>query len=151
MKPMHVQSKDGERLHIPDFLDITILISGAVTDGSFCVMEDAVPAGIGPARHIHPSQDEVFFVLEGSFKFEVDGQELFASAGDIAVAPRGTVHAFKNIGDATGRLRYVFTPAGDIEELFRAIHAGAKEAGVSHELMSTVAEPFDQEIVGPPL
>ncbi|APZ91578.1 cupin domain-containing protein [Fuerstiella marisgermanici] len=151
MEPMHVKKGEGDQLHIPDFLEMTVLVSSQATDGTLCIMEDVVPPGIGPPRHIHHKQDEVFFVLEGSFKFEVAGQTLSASAGDIAVAPRGVVHAFKNVGESKGVLRYIFSPAGDAEAMFRAICESAKVVGLSHEMLAKAAEPFDQEIVGPPL
>ena len=151
MEPMHITKGDGERLHFPNLLDMTILIPGSATDGTFSIFEDAVPPNVGPPRHIHKKQDEVFFVLEGSFEFEVDGTIISAGAGDVAFAPRGTIHAFKNVGTTTGRLRYIFMPAGDAEDMFRAICDSAKSESLTPERMAKIAEPFDQEIIGPPL
>ena len=47
-------------------------------------------------------------VIEGTFLFEIEGELHQAGPGDVAFVPRKAVHAFKNIGDRAGRLRYIF-------------------------------------------
>ena len=151
MKPMHIPDGSGERLVFPDTIELTILIPGAATNGGFAIFEDVVAPGIGPGRHIHKLQDEVFFVLEGTFDIEIGGQLYRAGPGDVAFVPRGEVHAFKNIGTAPGRLRYTFTPAGDTEALFRAFYEAAQSERLTPDIMSEIAEKHDQVFVGPPL
>ena len=121
------------------------------TDGTLAVFEDAVQPGIGPGRHIHHGQDETFFFLEGTFDVEVGGVLHHAKPGDVAFVPRGTVHAFKNVGDAVGRLRYVFSPALQIEAMFRAFYEAQEGKTLSEEDMSRIARDHGQEFVGPPL
>ena len=148
---MHVRPGDGERLIFPGAIELTILIPGSATGGAFAIFEDVVHPSVGPPRHIHNTQDEVFFVLDGSFDIEIAGERLSAKAGDIAFIPRGTVHAFKNVGSGQGRLRYTFTPAGDAESMFRAFFATAEADELTLESMSEIAAQYNQSFVGPPL
>jgi quercetin dioxygenase-like cupin family protein len=49
-------------------------------------------------RHKHPGE-EVIYVLEGSLRYDIDGQPpTRVSAGQGLVVPPDTVHAVKNIG-----------------------------------------------------
>lgn len=54
--------------------------------------------GSGPGPHRHP-YDEVQFIQEGRGRWNVNGQEFEAGAGDILVIKAGEVHSFKAIGD----------------------------------------------------
>jgi quercetin dioxygenase-like cupin family protein len=43
--------------------------------------------------HNHAGEDELFYILEGSLLFEVEGEEPFTMAqGDLFVVPRGVNH-----------------------------------------------------------
>ena len=55
--------------------------------------------GRGPGPHRHP-YDEVQFVREGRGRWNVNGEEFEAGAGDILVIKAGEVHSFLNIGDS---------------------------------------------------
>ena len=149
--PMHVRPGDGERFVFLGGIELTILVPGSATDGAFAIYEDRVQPGIGPPRHIHNNQDEVFFVVDGSFDIEIAGKRVGAKAGDIAYVPRGAVHAFKNVGSEPGRLRYTFTPAGETEAMFRAFFEANQAKELTPERMSEIAARYDQTLVGPPL
>ncbi len=152
VKPLHVSEADGERLVFPDgAIELVIKICGAATDGALAVFEDAVRPGAGPARHFHRDQAETFFVIDGRFDFEIDGRLMHAGPGDIAFVPNGAVHAFKNVGRRHGRLRFMFTPAGESEAMFRAFHAAAMKQPLSLDVMNDIAVNYGQIVVGPPL
>jgi quercetin dioxygenase-like cupin family protein len=151
MKPVHTKYDAAEVLEFPGAITLRILLSGAQTDGSIAVFEDTVQPGIGPGRHIHLGQDETFHFLDGQFDVEIDGLLHHMAPGDTAFVPRGTVHAFKNVGETVGTVRYVFSPALQMEQLFRAL-VTAQDAGVlSEQEMELIAPKFGQTFVGPPL
>jgi len=151
MQTLHVPNGAGERLVFPGAIELAILIPGSATNGAFALYEDIVQPGVGPPRHIHKSQDELFFILDGSFKIEIAGQVIMAEPGDVALVPRGEVHAFKNVGHEAGRLRYTFTPAGSTERMFRAFFEAAQNGELTPERMAEIALNQDQVFVGPPL
>lgn len=151
MKPVQTRYKDVEPLEFPGAITLRILLSGAQTDGQYAIFEDIVEPGIGPGRHIHHGQDETFFFLEGSFDVEIDGALYHMEPGDIGFVPRDTVHAFKNVGDTPGRLRYVFSPALQVEEMFRAFHSKMQAGELNEESMKQIAASHGQTFVGPPL
>jgi len=151
MDPIHSSYGEAETLVFPGAITLKILLSGAQTNGSQAVFEDIVEAGVGPGRHIHHKQDETFFFLEGTFDVEVAGVLHRMEPGDVAFIPRGTVHAFKNVGETQGRLRYVFSPALTIEEMFRSFFAALQDGTLSEQVMAEIALEHGQEFVGPPL
>lgn len=53
--------------------------------------------GEGPGLHTHP-YPETWIVRSGSVMFDVDGEQIEAGPGDIAVVPAETPHGFKNNG-----------------------------------------------------
>ena len=65
--------------------------------------------------------------------------------------PKGTVHAFKNIGSDWGKLRYAFSPANTIEKMFREFFAALENGNITEDQMAKIAINHGQEFVGPPL
>jgi len=97
------------------------LIAGANdTGGRFTVFEQATPAGWGPPRHIHDREDEVVYVLEGTYEFSLGAEQRTLSAGGCAVLPRGVPHGFRNVGESAGRFLCFVAPGG-LEEFFMAV------------------------------
>ncbi|MEL6671075.1 MAG: cupin domain-containing protein [Bacteroidota bacterium] len=151
MEPVHAKYSAVETLDFPGALTLKILLVGAQTDGQLAIFEDLVQPGIGAPRHIHHEQDETFFFLEGQFDVEIGGELHHMEPGDVAVIPKGTIHAFKNVGDSVGRLRYIFSPALSIEEMFRDFYQAQQEGDFSAETMAAIAAKHGQEMVGPPI
>jgi mannose-6-phosphate isomerase-like protein (cupin superfamily) len=151
LTPIHTEYSKAETLVFRDAITFRILLSGKDTGGQQAIFEDIVEPGIGPGRHIHHHQDETFFFLEGDFVAEVDGKMYEFQPGDVAFIPRGTVHAFKNVGNSPGRLRYIFSPAFTIEAMFREFYLAAKDGGLTFDKMAEISLNHGQEFVGPPL
>jgi mannose-6-phosphate isomerase-like protein (cupin superfamily) len=150
MIPVHTDAETAETLEFPGAITLKILLSGRDTGGSVAVFEDIVQPGVGTGLHIHHGQDETFFFLEGRFDVEIDGTRHHMRPGDEAFVPRGTAHAFSNVGDTVGRLRYVFSPAQKMEKMFRAFHT-AVPGGLTEDAMARIALDHGQEFVGPPI
>ena len=118
-RPILLTPTQGERFNIIGG-GVRMLIDGASSGGQCVMFEGPIPAGEGPPLHRHEHEDELFYVLDGTFKFQIDGRIFIAEKGAFACAPRGTIHAFRNIGKTTGTLLITCTPAG-IEVPFRAV------------------------------
>ncbi|HBL83838.1 MAG: cupin [Clostridiales bacterium GWF2_38_85] len=42
--------------------------------------------------HVHENSDELFFVIEGEFKFDTDDGVILLKEGEMIVVPKGTRH-----------------------------------------------------------
>ena len=143
---------EGERFRIIGG-GVRILADGNSTGGRCFIFEGPIPEGEGPPLHRHEREDEMFFILEGRFKFSVDGREFVCEAGGFACAPRGSVHAFRNIGKGLGRLLITCTPAG-LEVPFRAVRdpePGSNQPAMTHEQVAAEFAKHGITFVGPPL
>jgi quercetin dioxygenase-like cupin family protein len=90
------------------------------TGGSVAVFDEVVPAGGGTPFHIHPTSDEVIYVLEGEFTFKIGEQIAKGSDGTYVFIPRGTPHGWRNTGNEAGKATFTFTPA-DGAKFFEAL------------------------------
>ena len=62
------------------------------------------PAGVGTGKHTHPGE-EVGYVLQGPFTFEVAGKPpMTLKTGDHFFVPAGTIHEGKNSGNANAKV-----------------------------------------------
>jgi quercetin dioxygenase-like cupin family protein len=66
--------------------------------------------GSGPGLHRHP-YPELFVVHAGRAEFQVDGDRLQATAGELVVAPAGSAHRFTNLGSGQLRLTAIHAAA----------------------------------------
>ena len=88
-----LSADEGEAFWLLGMLE-TIKISGAETDGDYGLVEIEVRPGEGSPWHVHPEEDEWFYVLGGEFAFHVGDAELTLSAGGFAFGPNGIPHTF---------------------------------------------------------
>ena len=147
--PFAVQAGEGTRLETPTGAFIQVKTGSPDTSGALSMLELHDQPGNGPARHVHTREDEVWWVLQGSYRVKV-GDEMFQlSEGGMAWGPRGTPHAFQNVGAAPGRLLIITTPAG-VEAFFERF-AGLLPGPVDQDVLSAVGRPSGIDFVGPPL
>ncbi len=97
----------------------TILVSGAQTNGRYCLIDMLVPDGGGPPPHRH-DYEEMFTLLEGDLEFTFRGQTRTVRAGSTVNIPANAPHAFKNVSGRTVHMLCMCAPAGQ-EEFFMAI------------------------------
>jgi len=99
-------------------------LTGDHTGGRFGLEEFTVaPGTLGARPHVHRAHDEYFYVLAGELTVATDAGEVLLGPGDLAAAPRGSVHGFRNAsGDTAVRGICMYTPPG-YEQYFRDVHA----------------------------
>jgi mannose-6-phosphate isomerase-like protein (cupin superfamily) len=64
----------------------------------------------GAPRHVHHSDDEAWYVLDGRLRVQVGTQEVEVPTGAGAFVPRGTPHTYWNPDRAPVRYLLVMTP-----------------------------------------
>jgi quercetin dioxygenase-like cupin family protein len=67
-----------------------------------------MPAGTGAEAHSHPNEQWIY-VLEGTFRAEIEGRQIDATPGSVVYIPANTVHA----GRATPEADVVFFTVKD--------------------------------------
>ena len=141
----------GEGASVPNPVGgtLTFKIGNAETDGALTAFESIAAPGEGPPLHVHVNDDEIFYALEGSFRFKLDGELRDAPAGTLAFIPKGVQHTWQNVGDEPARLLIVTAPAGfeRFFELFAQIPADASPA----DEFRRIGEEIGMPVVGPPL
>ena len=80
-----------------------VLLTGEDTGGSYALIEDFNPPGMGIPLHLHRNEDEMFYVVEGQVEFRIGTEILRAGAGTTVHMPRDTPHAFTIIGDVPAK------------------------------------------------
>jgi len=119
---------------------LTLKLIGKETGSSTTwLLLDARPKE-GSPLHKHSHEDEVFYVLSGSFEFVVGEKTVIAGPGRCLYGPREVPHRWTNIGGKPGRLLTSFTPAG-MEEFFLALAVPIQSPGDQPHI--------DMSVVGP--
>ena len=128
---------------------LDLKVSPKDTDGRLAVFiqKGFTPNG-GPPFHVHPNQNEMFYVVEGDYFFRVGNDEYFLKPGDTIFLPKGIPHAFIQLGE-TGKMLVQYEPAGLMEDFFRRTSEWTSPP--SEEDIRKVFEDHDMLVVGPPL
>ncbi|WP_442485464.1 cupin domain-containing protein [Aeoliella sp. SH292] len=144
------------------FLHALETIHTSATDGSdgVSLIEHWVPAGDSPPLHIHHTEDEIFYILEGEFRLHIDGKEQRVGPGASVLTPRGIPHTYRAESPEGGRFLTV-TTHGDFERLVRLAGRPAERPERPHLASPPTPEEFaafaklamecNIELVGPPL
>jgi mannose-6-phosphate isomerase-like protein (cupin superfamily) len=94
----------------------TILLSGADTDGRYCLIDMFIPPAGGPPPHRHDFE-ESFTILEGEIEATFRGKKSAVRAGETINIPANAPHSFTNASKEPVRLLCICSPAGQ-EEFF---------------------------------
>ena len=128
---------------------LDVKISGSDTDGNLAIFEQtSLSQGKGTPLHVHKSQDEIFYVMEGSYYFQVGDEKFNLIKGDSIFLPRQVPHAWTQVSE-TGKMTVVLQPAGKLENFFITV------AALNHEPtpkeMQKIFADNDMQVTGPPL
>jgi len=128
---------------------LDVKISGSDTNGDLAIFElTSLSQGKGTPLHIHNSQDEVFYVIEGAYYFQVGDEKHNLTVGDSIFLPRKVAHAWTQASEK-GKMTVIMQPAGKLENFFITM------SELDHEpTQGEIAKIFadnDMQVVGPPL
>ena len=135
---------------------ITFIRTAADTDGELLEIElELTPDGAVPGAHVHPEQEERFEIVEGTMAFRMGLKRIVAGPGEVVTVPAGKVHAFKNAGDETAKVRVQVRPALAMEQLFETTVALAEDGrttakGMPRPLdLALFVREFSREVKAP--
>jgi quercetin dioxygenase-like cupin family protein len=150
-----LDSNEGEAFWLLGMLE-TVKIGSADTDGRYGLLELVVPAGVGSPWHVHPHEDEWFWVLEGEVTVWVGDTRHTLKPGSFAFGPKGVPHTFY-VESGEARFLVGFQPM-EFEGFLREVGEPARERVVpppmeehpDMEILGPIAKRHGMEILGPP-
>jgi len=140
---------EGKTVPVPGH-KITYKVVGADTDGAYSLLEVEL-VGDGPPLHIHKTEDEAFYVLEGEVKFLLGETTSIAKAGSLVLVPRGTVHGWCRAGQEPAKILSIISPPGFEQFFDEAVDLDVTDTEAFVAKANELAEKYNMEIVGPPL
>lgn len=117
-----------------------------VTDESFA-WHATLPPGTFVPPHIHPTQHEYLYVLDGTFDFWLDGETSSAQPGDLAKLPMGLAHGIYNNADQTATALFWVAPTRRLWDLFEGIHRLDPQTG---EAVAALSAEHEVQFLPPP-
>jgi quercetin dioxygenase-like cupin family protein len=93
-----------------------------LSEGSFA-WHATLPPGTFVPPHIHPTQEEFIYMLEGRMDLALDGRDYVASAGDLIRLPMSVPHGLFNKSDQVIKCLFWVAPTRKLYDLFWGIHA----------------------------
>ena len=90
---------------------VEVKASAADTGGRYTLLDVTMPAHAAAPLHVHHTEDEGFYVLEGSVTVHVGDESVTLRAGQHAFGPREVPHRF-DIGPDGAHMLWVLTPGG---------------------------------------
>ena len=138
---------------------VTVRVSHTTGVDGVSVLEHRAPFGDSPPLHVHQSEDEIFHILEGDFRFQVGQEQHRFQAGAILLAPKGIPHTYR-VESATGGRFITITAHTDFERFILAMSRPAERQALppaappspeAVKVLTATARDFGIEFVGPPL
>lgn len=102
----------------------------------------------GPPLHLHHQEDELFYVIEGDYIFQIGSEQHRLKAGDCVLGPRGVAHTWAFVGETPGRLLFAFAPAGKMEAFF-VEQRDRRGGGYTND--AAIMRAYGMELLGPPI
>lgn len=125
-------------------------VRGIDGNQTYSVFEVHTPPNRGPLLHVHPSQNELLFVLYGSIGIQCDRNRTILNVGDTFMVPANMPHAFVSLGKEESRMLITFDPPGEIERYFIDLAAVLNERPDDNKLTSVYTK-YGIKVVGPQL
>lgn len=72
--------------------------------------EARVPVGTRTIPHYHVKTEEIYYIVQGSGRMTIEGEQCDVTVGDAIAIPPGQVHQIENIGSEELRLLCCCSP-----------------------------------------
>jgi mannose-6-phosphate isomerase-like protein (cupin superfamily) len=126
MQPKLLRTREGGTdISSPGRQSLSLLI-GEETAGALYATDVYLSPGFGAPPHHQPTEEELWYLLEGELDVRIGTQAATIRAGSFAFIPRDTTHTFKNNGKSPVRLLAWNAPAGH-ERAFEAMRRKADQ------------------------
>ena len=150
VEPRHVAASNGRTVRMLGDR-VTCKAMAAETGGAYSLFETSTPPGAGCPPHSQRYDEETFYVLEGRYAFLLGEQTVELGPGGYAFIPRGTMHAFTNVGSEPARMLILVTPGGIHDTFFDEMgeHPDVATEELDISKLLAVAPKYGIEIAPP--
>jgi quercetin dioxygenase-like cupin family protein len=94
---------------------VHILLARSESEGgSYSLVHLTVPPGFSTPYHVHHTEDEALYVLEGELTVICNGNKMVREAGSYIFLPRGVPHGFRYTGGENSRVLIHVIPGGKV-------------------------------------
>ena len=142
------QSRTGRQMKYKGKHPNDIIISKKDTDNNLSIFLFTGYDKVGPSLHLHYHQDEIFYVVEGNYRFVVGEQTMELAPGDTIFLPRNVPHSWLQLTQK-GRVLYAVQPAGTLEEFFEEMDSLTKHPSTTES--QEIHHRHGMKLVGPGL
>lgn len=131
--------------------------TGEDTNGELLEADLFVSPGGFVREHVHPTQEETFTGVSGSFMLDVDGERRTIGPGETVIIEARTPHAFRDAPEEA-HLLVTVRPALHLDDYFRAFLGLSRDGrismpseGLPHPLLQValVMHKYAPEIAAP--
>jgi quercetin dioxygenase-like cupin family protein len=151
-EPFHVAPGEGPSVENPTGGRLTFKAMADATRGALTAIEATAAPGEGPPLHVHRDQDETIYVLNGRYLVRLGERHVDAPVGAFVFIPRGTPHAWQNVGGEVARFVATLSPADARFERFFIRYSQLPPDERGADAFARVArETHAMEVLGPPL
>jgi quercetin dioxygenase-like cupin family protein len=136
------------------FLDTLVIEYLVGRGGGPVVLEQTLPRGAAPPRHVHHNLDDSWYLLEGRIVVQCGEKMRLVTPGHWVSMPRGVPHAFRVVGDSPARTLLVHNNDSflglvkDVGQLAGAKELPAASGGPGFEALSRALLEHDATVVG---
>lgn len=93
--------------------EILFKLSTEQTGGALSLGLATTAPGKGVPPHVHHREEEIFLILEGQYRFLIDGEWTEnVGPGSVVFLPRGCEHTFEVVSETPGKHWTLQTPSG---------------------------------------
>jgi mannose-6-phosphate isomerase-like protein (cupin superfamily) len=141
-----VTPNEGERVRAFGN-EILFKLTAAHTGGAFTLGLANAAAGNGPPPHVHLTEDELFIILEGTYRVYANETWSEVGPGSVVYLPRGCAHTFHVTGTTPGKHWVITTPSGFERFYARCAEVFAVAGPPNRSRLEAINEEFGMHFV----
>lgn len=108
MRPYALPAGTGRIFHYD--IDFTVKVGEQTPGRGVAILEYTTRQGEEPPLHTHPTEDEIFYVLEGELQFVCNGEVFELGPGGMVYLPQGLEHGYRIRSSGDVRLLVITAP-----------------------------------------
>jgi mannose-6-phosphate isomerase-like protein (cupin superfamily) len=135
----------GVPARAPEGSEMLVKAGSAETGGLFGLLEGIDRPGFSTVVHRHDVA-EAWYVLDGAYRYYVDGRWFDVGPGGFVFVPAGVAHGLRCV--SAGRKLTLLVPGGP-EGFFRDVHAALESGELTPDALRDIGGRYGLEALGP--